>query len=334
MPLQISQFPVDDVVREVMEELQGVIAQSAGRRCSVTLPARSAEAQERPPEAEADSRQPAEQRAEVHQGRHASRSWPSTSPRSGRIALEVRDTGVGIAPEDHTRIFEPFQQAKRVITRPQGGTGLGLAISRRLARMLGGDISLQSALGAGSTFTVDIAGAGAAARRRAAASRVDDRGPAACAGHRQTLGMARRSTMAKKTAAARRRSTSRRPRRRRRRTVPQAGASKTATRSRPRTRAAKREAATSRAAGERAGTAASRRARPPPAISPARAATSTASSAPISRSPSARSASARSRRRSTPCAATICRPSCPTRRSACSIRRATTCSRISASTKP
>jgi signal transduction histidine kinase len=73
---------------------------------------------------------------------------------AGRMALTVRDSGVGIAPEDHTRIFEPFQQAKRVITRPQGGTGLGLAISRRLAQMLGGDIGVQSALGAGSTFTV------------------------------------------------------------------------------------------------------------------------------------------------------------------------------------
>jgi signal transduction histidine kinase len=79
-----------------------------------------------------------------------------TEPAANRIHLSVRDTGAGIAPEDHTRIFEPFQQAKRVITRPQGGTGLGLAISRRLARMLGGDISVQSQLGAGSTFTVAL----------------------------------------------------------------------------------------------------------------------------------------------------------------------------------
>jgi signal transduction histidine kinase len=79
-----------------------------------------------------------------------------SDPTHGRVRLKVKDSGVGIAPEDHTRIFEPFQQAKRVITRPQGGTGLGLAISRRLARMLGGDISLDSALGAGSTFTVEL----------------------------------------------------------------------------------------------------------------------------------------------------------------------------------
>jgi signal transduction histidine kinase len=72
------------------------------------------------------------------------------------MALSVRDSGVGIAPEDHVRIFEPFQQAKRVITRPQGGTGLGLAISRRLARMLGGDIAVASQLGEGATFTVTI----------------------------------------------------------------------------------------------------------------------------------------------------------------------------------
>ena len=72
----------------------------------------------------------------------------------GRIALSVRDTGVGIAPEDHTADFRTVSAGKRVITRPQGGTGLGLAISQRLAQMLGGDIRVESQLGAGSTFTV------------------------------------------------------------------------------------------------------------------------------------------------------------------------------------
>ena len=82
------------------------------------------------------------------------------------MTLSVRDSGIGIAPEDHTRIFEPFQQAKRVITRPQGGTGLGLAISRRLAQMLGGDITVQSALGAGVDLHRDGPGSRARARAR------------------------------------------------------------------------------------------------------------------------------------------------------------------------
>jgi signal transduction histidine kinase len=72
------------------------------------------------------------------------------------VALQVVDTGVGIAPADHTRIFEEFEQ---VNAGPRGesmqrGTGLGLAISRRLAQLLGGDIRVESQLGKGSTFTV------------------------------------------------------------------------------------------------------------------------------------------------------------------------------------
>jgi PAS domain S-box-containing protein len=154
MPLQISQFPVQDVVDEVLEELQGVIAQSTVA-VTVSVP-------QDVPRFRSD-RQKVKQilvnllsnalkytkdgTVEILVRHHPSR---------GTIALSVKDSGIGIAHEDHTRIFEPFQQAKRAITRPQGGTGLGLAISRRLARMLGGDIKVDSALGAGSTFTVAV----------------------------------------------------------------------------------------------------------------------------------------------------------------------------------
>jgi signal transduction histidine kinase len=79
------------------------------------------------------------------------------APRSGTwVALQVVDSGVGIAASDLERIFDEFEQ---VNAGPRGdsmqrGTGLGLAISRRLARLLGGDISVESEIGRGSTFTV------------------------------------------------------------------------------------------------------------------------------------------------------------------------------------
>lgn len=80
----------------------------------------------------------------------------SPDPARGWIAVQVSDTGIGIAPEDHERIFEEFEQ---VNAGPRGesmqrGTGLGLPISRRLARLLGGDVSVDSGLGKGATFTL------------------------------------------------------------------------------------------------------------------------------------------------------------------------------------
>jgi signal transduction histidine kinase len=74
----------------------------------------------------------------------------------GRVLIRVSDTGVGIAPDRLESIFEPFVQAHRTLTASTGGVGLGLAISRDLARAMGGDVRVESKVGEGSTFTLDL----------------------------------------------------------------------------------------------------------------------------------------------------------------------------------
>ena len=73
-----------------------------------------------------------------------------------QVVIDVADTGVGIAPEMHDRIFEEFTQADSGSRRAQDGTGLGLALTRSLLKVMGGTITVESELGKGSTFSARL----------------------------------------------------------------------------------------------------------------------------------------------------------------------------------
>jgi signal transduction histidine kinase/CheY-like chemotaxis protein len=83
------------------------------------------------------------------------------------LSFRVSDTGIGMTPEQMTRLFQEFSQADAATTRRFGGTGLGLALSRRLCRMMGGDVTVESEPGRGSTFTIRLPASVPETRREA-----------------------------------------------------------------------------------------------------------------------------------------------------------------------
>jgi two-component system, OmpR family, sensor kinase len=110
--------------------------------------------------------------------------FETSTDRGGRwVAFDVDDTGIGIRPEVQQQIFRPFVQGDTGYNRPHGGTGLGLTISQQLARLMGGDLTLESEEGEGSRFTLWLP---AEARAR---SSPDDGFPDVVDGDDETTGM-------------------------------------------------------------------------------------------------------------------------------------------------
>jgi signal transduction histidine kinase len=154
MPLNLSDFLLPELIQEVMAEMDPIIARTKLAVSAALAPDL--------PELHSD-RQKVKQVVLnllsnslkfTHEGSiQVSAVYEFAT---STVAISVRDTGIGIAPENLEKIFEDFQQVDSSPTRVYGGTGLGLSICRRLASMIGGRVTVQSALGQGSTFTLHL----------------------------------------------------------------------------------------------------------------------------------------------------------------------------------
>jgi signal transduction histidine kinase len=152
--MQISEFDLNELVPEVMTELDPVITRS-----KLTVTSRLSD---EPPIMVSDRQKVKQVIVNLlsnalkftHQG--GIEIGVEFDGEARLSSIVVADTGIGIAPEHHDKIFEDFRQVDDSPSRQYGGTGLGLAICRRLASALGGRITVQSSVGEGSIFTLTI----------------------------------------------------------------------------------------------------------------------------------------------------------------------------------
>ncbi len=162
LPLRVTSFALDGVVAELLAELQPIIARSR-LEVAASLPATLAPIE--------SDRQKVKQILSNLLS-NAIKFTPVGSVRilatqsGGATAITVADSGVGIATDLHARVFDPFWQAESSTSRADGGAGLGLAICQRLATLLGGTIRLESALGEGAAFTLELPAAKGPSGRR------------------------------------------------------------------------------------------------------------------------------------------------------------------------
>jgi PAS domain S-box-containing protein len=154
MPMQLSEFNLNELVPEVMAELDPVIARSKLTVSPKLCPAMPLVYSDRQKVKQIIVNLLSNALKFTHEGGIA--ITVDYDSRDRMAAVAVKDTGIGISPENHEKIFEDFRQVDDSPSRQYGGTGLGLAICRRLATALGGRIMLESVMGVGSTFTLTI----------------------------------------------------------------------------------------------------------------------------------------------------------------------------------
>jgi signal transduction histidine kinase len=155
MPLNLSTFDLQGLIQEVLLEMEPIVARRSQLEVTLKIAPKL-------PSIKSD-RQKVKQivlnllsnalKFTEQGGVHIRASY---DPRARMAIVVVRDTGIGIAPEDQAQVFEDFRQLDSSPSRGHGGTGLGLSICRRLAQMLDGGITLESQVGKGSTFTLRI----------------------------------------------------------------------------------------------------------------------------------------------------------------------------------
>jgi signal transduction histidine kinase len=155
MPLQISTFTAKQLVEEVLAEMEPIIARSKLTVSSHVAPDLGPIVSDRQKVKQVVLNLLSNALKFTRQGSVTIRVAYADTP--DMVAIAISDTGIGIDPNDHQKIFEDFQQLDSSVARPYGGTGLGLSICRRLATMLGGHLDLESEVGRGSTFTLVLA---------------------------------------------------------------------------------------------------------------------------------------------------------------------------------